>query len=67
MAPNLTRLTTADWTEQDFETALRTGVTPHKQLDKEQMPWDIFANLTDDEVRAIWLYISSLEPREFDK
>ena len=67
-APNLTALPQATWTEADLITALRTGVTlTGKQLDPEFMPWDRFANLTDDELKAIWLFLSSLQPREFEK
>ena len=67
MAPNLPQLTSAQWQEADFITALRTGATPFKGLDAEFIPWNRFANLTDDEVKAIWLYGSSLEPREFEQ
>lgn len=67
MAPNLPQLTSAQWQEADFITALRTGATLFKGLDAEFIPWNRFANLTDDEVKAIWLYGSSLEPREFEQ
>ena len=67
VASNLTHLAASDWTEVDFGKAVRTGVTPFRQLDNEFMPWETLANLTDDEVTALWLYISSLEPREFKK
>ena len=66
LAPNLTFLARAGWSEQDFFTAIRTGVTvTGKQLDSEFMPWDHLGNMTDDELRAMWLFISSLESREF--
>lgn len=67
-AANLTVLARAKWLEQDFVKTLRTGVTKSgRQLDPEFMPWDRFANLTDDELDALWLYISSLETRRFGK
>lgn len=54
LAPNLTLLTLAGWSEQDFVTAMRTGVTVSgKQL--------------DNELSAVWLLLSSLESREFGK
>ena len=49
------------WSEEQFVTTIRTGVNPYgKELDKEFMPWDIFANMTDDELVALWRYIASL-------
>ena len=67
VAPNLTHLAVSDWSEADFDKAVRTGVTPFRKLDQEFMPWETLANLTDDEVTALWLYVSSLEPREYEK
>ena len=49
------------WSDEQFITTIRTGVTPYgKELNKEFMPWDIIANMTDDELAAIWRYIASL-------
>lgn len=49
------------WSEEQFITTIRTGVTPYgKELASEFMPWDIYANMTDDELAAIWQYIASL-------
>lgn len=43
---------------------LRTGVTPYgKALDPEFMPWDVYANMTDEELKALWMYLQSLEAR----
>ena len=51
----------ADWTEQDFIIAVRTGETPAgDQLDSEQMPWPTLGQMTDTELQAIWAYLSSL-------
>ncbi|MFQ5968473.1 MAG: c-type cytochrome [Acidimicrobiia bacterium] len=53
------------WTETDFVTALRTGITPAgDRLDDEAMPWPIFSELTDDELTALWRFISSLPPAQ---
>ncbi len=59
--PNLTRGgELGGWSEQDFFTAMRTGLTPKgHQLDQE-MPWPYYGQMTDDELRAIWLYLQSL-------
>jgi hypothetical protein len=68
LAPNLTVLTRAGWSEQDFVTAMRTGVTVSgKQLDNEFMPWESIGKMTDNELSAVWLLLSSLESREFGK
>ena len=48
------------WSEKDFATALRTGVTPggHKIIDF--MPWKYFGQMNDDEMQAVWMYLQSL-------
>jgi hypothetical protein len=54
-----------NWTESDFIRALRTGVTPEgKNLNPELMPWKRIGELTDEELRAIWLYLQTLPPVE---
>jgi mono/diheme cytochrome c family protein len=53
----------ANWTEADFITAIRTGNTPGgHQLDKDLMPWETLGQMTDDELKAIWLYLQTLPP-----
>ena len=67
-APNLTLLARAKWSEEDFFKVIRTGVNKSgKQLDPEYMPWDHLAKMTDDELKALWLFLSSLEQRRFGK
>jgi len=48
------------WTEADFMNALRTGVTPSGHQLSDNMPWKDFGNMTDDELKAIWMYLQSL-------
>ena len=49
------------WTDSEFMETLRTGTTPeNKALDKEKMPWDDLGKMTDDELRAVYLYLKSL-------
>lgn len=49
------------WSEEQFATTMRTGVNPFgKELNPEFMPWNFFANMTDDELSAVWQYIVSL-------
>lgn len=61
LAPNLTMGgELRAWSEADFITTLRTGVTPtgHKLIG--MMPWKYFGQMTDDELRAVWMYLQSL-------
>ena len=64
--PNLTpggRL--GKWSEADFFAAIRTGVTPRGyELDPDEMPWKFIRQLTDDELKALWLYLKSVPPIE---
>jgi hypothetical protein len=40
---------------------LRTGVTPEgKKLNPKFMPWTMTKDMTDDELKAIYLYLKSL-------
>jgi cytochrome c553 len=48
------------WTEEQFITTLRTGVTPGGHQLKDFMPWKYFGKMTDDELKAVWLYLQSL-------
>jgi mono/diheme cytochrome c family protein len=65
-APNLTPGSDlVTWQEANFITALRTGVTPDgKTLDPKEMPWEHYKNLSDDELRAIFMYLQSLPKHE---
>lgn len=65
-APNLTPGGELSiWKEEDFINTLRTGVTPTgRQLDPAQMPWEHYRNFSDDEMKAIFLYLQSLPKLE---
>ncbi len=40
--------------------AMRTGVTPEgRQLRNQYMPWQAIGQLSDDELRAILLYLKN--------
>ncbi|MCI0394134.1 MAG: cytochrome c [Chloroflexi bacterium] len=53
------------WTEEQFLTAVTTGVTPDgRQLNPELMPWPGFANASEEDLRAIWLFLQSLPASE---
>ena len=48
------------WSEEDFITTMRTGVTPNRHPLKDVMPWKYFGQMTDDEMKAVWVYLQSL-------
>jgi mono/diheme cytochrome c family protein len=62
--PNLTPAGIGTWSEADFMKVLRTGTRPDDRLLSAVMPWPYTKNLTDDEIRATWMYIRSLPPRQ---
>jgi cytochrome c553 len=43
--------------QQDFISLFRTRGT----AESEYMPWDVYAKMTDEELGAIWLYLTSLK------
>jgi cytochrome c553 len=49
------------WTEEQFINTLRTGKTPEgKELQNQYMPWEIAKNFSDDELKALYLYLKSI-------
>ncbi len=61
LAPNLTPGGELHyWSEEDFMRTLRTGVTPGGKHLKSAMPWKYVGQMTDDELKAVWLYLQSL-------
>ena len=44
-----------------MRTGVRTGGLP---LNNEFMPWKNFSLMTDDELKALWLYLRSLPPAD---
>jgi cytochrome c553 len=66
-AANLTSDATGigNWTEKQFFTAMRKG--KYKGLESARsllppMPWEMYANMTDEELRAIFAYLKSTKP-----
>ncbi len=55
-APSLTRSgELAGWSEQDFTMAMRTGLAPGGRKLSAYMPWPYLGQMTDDELRAVWM------------
>jgi cytochrome c553 len=64
-ASNLTVLGKNDWTESDFERAMRNGVRPDGSRLNEFMPWQTFRHMTEEELHALWLYLASVPVNAF--
>lgn len=63
-ATNITPAGIGSWTEEDFFVALREGRRPDGSTIDPRMPWAYTAQMTDDEIRALWLYLRTVPPRE---
>jgi mono/diheme cytochrome c family protein len=65
-AANLTPAGISGWTEAMFFAALREGKDPSgRSLDRRWMPWKATAKMTDDEIRAVWIYLQTVPSRQF--
>jgi mono/diheme cytochrome c family protein len=54
------------FTEDGFVQIMRTGVTRHgRQISASYMPWSSYKFMTDDELKAVWVYLQSLPPKEY--
>jgi mono/diheme cytochrome c family protein len=59
-APNLTRTgELIGWSEADFISTLRTGVTPSGHTLHEIMPWKVYGTMTDTDLAAIFRSLQS--------
>ena len=53
-----------NWTEVDFIAAFRTGIKPNGQPFDVNMPYKAVGQMTDDELKAVFLFLNSLPVRE---
>jgi mono/diheme cytochrome c family protein len=53
------------WSEAEFIQTVRTGKRPDGSALRAPMPWKTIANMTDDELHAVWLYLQSMPPRPY--
>jgi mono/diheme cytochrome c family protein len=51
-----------EWSVEDIVRAVRTGVRPDGRGLAPIMPWQSFANLTDEDAHALAAYLKSLPP-----
>jgi mono/diheme cytochrome c family protein len=47
------------WDDATFMKVLRSGVTPAGRKLSIEMPWVRYSGMTDDELKAIWLYLAA--------
>ena len=67
-APDITVGRIGGWTEADFFRSLREGKRPDgSTLDPEKMPWVRSGLMTDDEMRAVWMYVRSVPAANKEK
>lgn len=52
----------AAYREEDFFNLMRTGVTPGGRTVSEEMPWMNYQNMTDDELKALFMYLQTVPP-----
>jgi len=64
-AANITPAGIRHYKEADFFRALREGKRPGGASIDPLMPYAFTKNLTDDEIRALWLYLQSVPPKAF--
>jgi hypothetical protein len=62
-AANLTTTGLGAWTDADFIKAMRTGMRPDGRVLNTFMPWPYYAQMTDDELHAIWRFLQVLPDR----
>jgi cytochrome c553 len=61
-AANITPASLGAWTDADFIRVMRTGTRPDGRVLNTFMPWPYYAQLTDDELRAIWRFLQLVPP-----
>jgi hypothetical protein len=59
---NITPAGIGSWTEADFLRAMREGKRPDGSSINPVMPWRFIRNMTDDELRAVWMYLRTVPP-----
>jgi len=52
------------WTEADFFRALREGRRKDGTAIRPQMPWKAYGQMTDVELKALWVYLRTVPPLE---
>jgi len=53
------------WQEADFFRAIREGLRPDGTQLSPAMPWPAFKLMTDEEIRALWLYLQTVPAKPY--
>ena len=56
-----------DWEAVGFIDILRDGEKHGRRINPLYMPWKSYRHMTDEELRAVYLYLMSLPPEDFGK
>jgi mono/diheme cytochrome c family protein len=57
-----TGLPSRGYNEKTFVQTMRTGKKPNGTAVMPPMPVEVYQNLTDDDLRSIWMYLATLKP-----
>jgi cytochrome c553 len=57
-----TGLVSRKYTEATFLAMFRTGKKPLGAGILPPMPWEMYANLTDEDIKAVWAYLQTIKP-----
>lgn len=66
-AANITPTGIGKWTESDFMHAMHDGVRPIGTKISELMPWKAYGHRSDNDLRAIWMYLQTVPPKDFEQ
>ena len=50
------------YTEAAFIKTIRTGTKPEGEMLSPPMPWTVYRNMTDEDLKAVFAYLMSLKP-----
>jgi mono/diheme cytochrome c family protein len=67
-APNLTSGSGSrlpSWGEEGFIDFIRDGIKHGRVISDAYMPWTSYRHMTDDELRAVYIYLMSVQPEDF--
>ena len=62
LTPDLETGLGARYTEAAFITTIRTGKKPEGESLLPPMPWPVYRNMTDEDLKAIYAYLTTLKP-----
>lgn len=62
-AANITPTGIGSWSDEDFIRTMRTGINPSGHTLDTKMPWKQLGQLTDEELKALRMYLATIAPR----